>query len=575
MKVAVIAHAGKSFGGGLPELRRVLEAEGFEEPFWVEVPKSKKAPAQVQRALDEGAELIFAWGGDGMVQRCVDVLAGSNVGLAIVPAGTANLFASNLGIPQDIEKAVAIGLRGGRRQIDVGTFNGERFAVMAGAGFDAAMIRDAGDSGLKDRFGRAAYVWTGAKNLRLKPFGAKIEVDGAEWFKGKATCILLGNVGKLFGGLEAFEDARADDGKLEVGVVTADGVLDWSRMITRAVAGSVTQSPFAQTTKARDVKVKLSRKVVYELDGGDRTKVKSFKVKVEPGQSASASQQPERNSMSEIRPAGELRHAKSAGEGFVNSAAFEWLSRAGFVARAAIYAIIGVLAFKLAIGSGGKLTNQHGALSTVANQPFGSLLLTLLAIGLGGYALWRLFRAALGRGPEGSDSGFERLAALASGLAYGALCVLAVEILVGSGSSSSSTNPSSSAAGILGWPGGPWIVGAAGLVMIGVALYQAYKGITRKFLDDSKTEEMSPGVRKWIARVGTVGHLARAVVFGLIGVFLVKAAIDYDPKTAVGLDGALAKLANQPYGSVLLGTVAVGLIAFALYSLSDARYRKI
>jgi hypothetical protein len=279
--------------------------------------------------------------------------------------------------------------------------------------------------------------------------------------------------------------------------------------------------------------------------------------------------------MSEIRPARELRHAKSAGEGFVNSAAFEWLSRTGFVARAAIYAIIGVLAFKLAIGSGGKLTNQHGALATVANQPFGSLLLTLLAIGLGGYALWRLFRAALGRGPEGSDSGFERLAALASGLAYGALCVLAVEILVGSGSSSSSTNPSSSAAGVLGWPGGPWIVGAAGLVVVGVALYQAYKGITQKFLDDSKTEEMSPGVRKWIARVGTVGHLARAVVFGLIGVFLVKAAIDYDPKTAIGLDGALAKLANQPYGSLLLGIVAVGLIAFALYSLSDARYRKI
>jgi hypothetical protein len=279
--------------------------------------------------------------------------------------------------------------------------------------------------------------------------------------------------------------------------------------------------------------------------------------------------------MSEIRPARELRHAKSAGEGFVNSAAFEWLSRAGFVARSAIYAIIGVLAFKLAIGSGGKLTNQHGALTTVANQPFGSLLLTLLAIGLGGYAVWRLFRAALGRGPEGSDSGFERLAALASGLAYGALFVLAVEILVGSGSSSSSTNPSSSAAGILGWPGGQWIVGGAGLVMIGVALYQAYKGITQKFLDDSKTEEMSPGVRKWIARVGTVGHLARAVVFGLIGVFLVKAAIEYNPKTAVGLDGALATLANQPYGSVLLGIVAVGLIAFALYSLCDARYRKI
>ena len=103
--------------------------------------------------------------------------------------------------------------------------------------------------------------------------------------------------------------------------------------------------------------------------------------------------------MTEIRPARELRQAKSAGQDFVNTRAFEWLSRAGFVARATIYAIIGVLAFKVAIGAGGKLTNQHGAMSTVANQPFGTFLLTVLAIGLGGYALWRLFRAALGRGP--------------------------------------------------------------------------------------------------------------------------------------------------------------------------------
>ena len=282
MNVAVIAHAQKSLGGGLPELRRVLEAEGIDDPFWAEVPKSKKAPAQVQRALKEGAELIFAWGGDGMVQRCVDVLAGSGASLAIIPAGTANLFASNLGIPEDIEAAVAIGLRGDRREFDVGRFNGERFAVMAGAGFDAAMIRDSGDGGLKERIGRAAYVWSGSENLRSKPFRATIEVDGAEWYKGKATCILLGNVGKLVGGIEAFEDARPDDGKLEIGVVTADGVLDWSRMMARAATGSLGDSPFAQRTKARDVKVKLSRKVLYELDGGDRTKVKSFKVKVEP-----------------------------------------------------------------------------------------------------------------------------------------------------------------------------------------------------------------------------------------------------------------------------------------------------
>src|SRR6266446_1073335 len=283
VKVAVIAHSGKTLGGGLPELRRVLEAEGVEEPFWCEIPKSRKAPAQVRRALAEGVELVFAWGGDGMVQRCVDVLAGSTVSLAIIPAGTANLFATNLGIPKDIEEAVAVGLHGDRRKVDVGHFNGERFAVMAGAGFDAAMIRDAGDGGLKERLGRIAYVWTGSENLRSKPFRAEIKVDAVAWYKGKATCILVGNVGELLGGIAAFEDARPDDGKLELGVVTAEGLLEWGRMIARTALGTASSSPFARTTKARSVKVTLSRKVLYELDGGDRTKVKAFKVKVEAG----------------------------------------------------------------------------------------------------------------------------------------------------------------------------------------------------------------------------------------------------------------------------------------------------
>ena len=117
--VAVIAHAGKTIGGGLEELRRELKRAGVADPYWSEVPKSKFAPERVERALGEGAELVFVWGGDGMVQRCVDVLAGSGATLAIVPAGTANLFASNLGIPQDIAEAVEIGLHGRRRTLDV------------------------------------------------------------------------------------------------------------------------------------------------------------------------------------------------------------------------------------------------------------------------------------------------------------------------------------------------------------------------------------------------------------------------------------------------------------------------
>lgn len=281
-KVAVIAHSGKTLGDGLLGLRRALEARGVETPLWSEVPKSRKAPREVERALEDGAELVFVWGGDGMVQRCVDVLAGTGVKLAIIPAGTANLLATNLGIPKDIEKAVDIGLEGEHRNLDVGRMNGERFAVMAGAGFDAAMIRDA-DGGLKDRFGRAAYVWTGSKRLRAQPFKATITVDGASWYQGKATCILLGNVGNLFGGVEAFEDAAPDDGMLELGVVSAEGVAQWARTIARTAVGSSHKSPFVKVAKARTVEVVLNRKVLYELDGGDRAKVKKFKVKIEPG----------------------------------------------------------------------------------------------------------------------------------------------------------------------------------------------------------------------------------------------------------------------------------------------------
>jgi Domain of Unknown Function (DUF1206) len=278
--------------------------------------------------------------------------------------------------------------------------------------------------------------------------------------------------------------------------------------------------------------------------------------------------------MSDTSSSSPVRAARSAGEGVVRSTGFEWLSRSGFVARGLIYAIIGVLAFKLALGHGGKLTNQQGALHTVADQPFGKFLLTLVAIGLGGYALWRFVRAALGHGPEGSDSGFDRLAALASGIVYLALCFIAVRMLSGSGGSGSAS-PDKATAGVFGWPAGTWIVGAAGLVLIGVGLYQGYRGVTKDFLSDSKTEEMSPGIRIWIGWIGLVGHLARMVVFTLVGAFLVKAAVEYNPREAVGLDGALAKLLNHSYGTLLLGVVAAGLIAFAVYSFSDARFRRI
>ena len=280
--VAVVAHAGKKLDGGLPELRKALERHGIADPLWIEVDKSRKAPKQIRSAIEQGAELIFVWGGDGMVQRCVDVVAGSDATMAIIPAGTANLFASNLGIPKKIEGAVEAALTGDRRQLDVGSINGERFAVMAGVGFDALVIHAAG-SEMKRVLGRTAYVWAAAKNLRAEPFDAQVEVDGNEWYGGGASCVLFGNVGEAFAGVKAFKDAQPDDGLLEIGVASADGVVQWSRTLTRSALSDVRKSPFVHVTKGRSVKVKLSRKVLYELDGGDREKKKTFRVEVEPG----------------------------------------------------------------------------------------------------------------------------------------------------------------------------------------------------------------------------------------------------------------------------------------------------
>ena len=184
--------------------------------------------------------------------------------------------------------------------------------------------------------------------------------------------------------------------------------------------------------------------------------------------------------------------------------------------------------------------------------------------------------ALLGHGPEDSDSGFDRLAALGE---RDRLCGsvrdrgrdparLRLERRLGQ---HARRRPPACSAG----PAAPGSSAIAGVVLIGIGLYQGYRGLSKDFLKDSKTEQMSARVRNWIEWIGTFGHLARMVVFGLVGVFLIKAAIDYDPNKAVGLDGALAKIAHASYGPFLLGIVAAGLIAFGVYSLSDARYRRI
>jgi hypothetical protein len=257
-----------------------------------------------------------------------------------------------------------------------------------------------------------------------------------------------------------------------------------------------------------------------------------------------------------------------------HSQSFAVAARAGFVARGLVYLLVGALAVCLAAGIGGKATNQEGALQTVARQPLGHVLLVAVAAGLAGYAFWRLLRAFLGRGPEaGEDSLVDRVAAVGSGCFYGLLAYGAVATLVGLHAHSG--NVSKGTAGVFNWPAGRWLVGIAGLVMIGIGLYQGYRAVTTEFLDDAKTSEMGEKTQHAFSTVAVIGHLARMVVFGLVGLFLTVAAIQYDPSKAVGLGGVLARLLREPGGNALMGLVAAGLVVFGVYSVADARYHRL
>ena len=210
--------------------------------------KSRKAPRQrAERRSTQGADLVFVWGGDGMVQRCIDALAGTGRDDRHPPGRHRQPVRHQPRHPAGPRPTRSrSACTGDRRAFDVGVINGERFAVMAGAGFDAKMIRDA-DGGLKDQAGRLAYVWTGARQPeRRSRARSASEVDGAKWFDGRASCVLFGNVGTLTGGLTAFADARPDDGVLEIGVVTAKGAVQWSRVLGRMAAGRPSDSPFTR-----------------------------------------------------------------------------------------------------------------------------------------------------------------------------------------------------------------------------------------------------------------------------------------------------------------------------------------
>jgi Domain of Unknown Function (DUF1206) len=257
---------------------------------------------------------------------------------------------------------------------------------------------------------------------------------------------------------------------------------------------------------------------------------------------------------------------------------FDWAVRAGFVARSVTYGVVGAIALALAVGAGAApaAPNQQGALTLIAGAPLGRVAVAVAAVGLLAYALWKLGQAAFGRGPEGGGDPDlkDRIGNAAGGVVYLGFFAVAVRILFGD-SSGGSREPSKAAAGVLGWPGGAVIVGVAGAVLIAISLYQIYDACRGGFAEDAKQQEMSRLERRTFMTVGRVGLVARALVFGLIGYFVLETALDYNPSETTGLDGALARVHHQPFGPWLLGLVAAGLIVFAAYSMFEARYRRL
>lgn len=247
------------------------------------------------------------------------------------------------------------------------------------------------------------------------------------------------------------------------------------------------------------------------------------------------------------------------------------LARLGFIARGALYITVGALALLAAFGLGGELTSNRGALSHLAAQPFGGFLLGLVALGLAGYALWQFACAALGTS-DPSDSPIKRVGHAFTGLVHASLSVAAFHMLAGTGNADSNQQQAWTAR-LLAEPFGAVVIGAAGVAVIGLGLYQFYQAVTAKFLEKLAHYEMSPREERATTIAGRVGHAARGVVFGLMGAFLIQAAAEADPSQVRGLDGALLEIARADAGPILLALVATGLIAFGAFCLMMARYR--
>jgi hypothetical protein len=250
------------------------------------------------------------------------------------------------------------------------------------------------------------------------------------------------------------------------------------------------------------------------------------------------------------------------------------LARAGFIGYGLLHALLAWLAIQIAFGRGGTEGDQYGAFGLLARNAAGRAVLAAVMVGLAAMAVWQMFAAAIGhRDLEGMRRTAERLVSGCRVVVYGYLAYLAGKVVFGTATSSAGKQQQATA-GALGGTGGRALVTAVGVVVVAVGVGLAIYGVTRKFEEHLHVEQMSPTVRRLMRWLGVGGYATKGVAYAIVGGLLVTAAVTYDPGHARGLDAALRTLAGQPYGSLLLGLVALGFLAFGLYCVGQARYRE-
>ncbi len=262
-----------------------------------------------------------------------------------------------------------------------------------------------------------------------------------------------------------------------------------------------------------------------------------------------------------------------------HAAANPWLERLerfGYLIRGLVYATIGVLAVQLAMGAGGGTTTQSGAIAMLGSQPFGKVLLILIVVGLAGYSLWGFIRAIFDPLHRGSDSKgiLARIGFAFSGLTYCILIIPPLQSLMNQGSKPAS-NPADISVVLFNLPFGKWLVVGLGLVWIAIGVGQMYVAYKQDFKKDFQFNKMSASEIKWATRLGQIGYAARGIVFAVIGTIIFQAGLTHNPSQPQGFDTALLKLAQAPNGTLILGGVALGLIAFGIFSALSARWIKV